>query len=306
MRRRATITRATPLYATASPQAAVLAELPANAAATAIAASADGTWYEVVASAGTGWIAAASAVLHDVLIADLYPFDNRAPSWTTAQASPQLAGAILKASEGIAYGGDLWWASWFRENWGPLRSSAGARYGESWFRGAYHFYRFDDGTPQQQAQLFLDTVAAAGGWDIGDLPPVVDVELGGDNAAVAAQLDAAEIIAQITAYTQALKQALGCPVMLYGGEALRSKGITDHLGCEVLWTADYAGALAPRVYEEAGWTGADTVLWQYTDGDTNYTGFPTKIPGLGGDLSVFRPNDLEALARLAWRRGSSN
>jgi hypothetical protein len=304
MRRLATTTQAASLHQQPTAASPVTAQVAAGQTVTAIDQR-DG-WLELRAAAGTGWAPAGAATLHDVLIADLYPFDNGAPSWTEAETSPQLAGAILKASEGVAYGGTAWWASWFRDNWGPLRSSAGARYGDTWFRGAYHFFRFGD-DPAAQARFFLATVDAAGGWDVGDLLPVVDVELGGDNAAAAAGLSGDEIVAQITAYVAAIRAAIGAPVMLYGGSAMRDKGITSRMSCAALWTAAYEGALPAKIYEEAGWTSDDTVLWQYTDGETNDTGFPTRIAGLGGDLSVFRPNDLEVLAaRLTWKRGSSN
>jgi len=148
----------------------------------------------------------------------------------------------------------------------------------------------------------LSAVNNAGGWDIGDLAPVVDVELGGDNR-VADDLSAEQITDKISCFTAVIKRELGCPVMLYGGSAMRDKGITDHMGCDFLWTAQMGSALSAQTYERAGWADTNSVLWQYTDGQHNDTGFPTKIAGLGGDLSVYRHNDLGVLAtQLTWYR----
>jgi hypothetical protein len=301
MRRLGTSQSLLTLYAGPATSYPVVGSVGADQTVTAIARSSDQHWYQLITPAGTGWAVETGVVLHCVLIADLYPFDNEHPSWTEAQTSPLLGGAILKATQGKRYG----YTKWFIDNWGPLRTTAGARYGDTWFRGAYHFYGFYDaaGTPEEQADFFLKTVDSAGGWDTGDLAPVVDVELGGDNASAAAGLSASQIVDQIGRYTAVIKRALGCPVMLYGGSAMRDKGITDHMGCDFVWTAQLAAALSPQTHERAGWTDAGTVLWQYTDGQVNHTSFPTKLSGLGGDLSVYRPNDLGVLAtQLTWYR----
>lgn len=266
----------------------------ANGAASDAASAGSGD-----ASAGAGgWGAAAELVLHDVLLADLSAYQAH-PDWAQAETSVQLSGAFLKASEGLSLDDH----GWFARNWPLVKSSAGARYGDTWFRGAYHYFIFRDDAAGQ-ADNFLRTVEAAGGWDRGDLLPVVDVEAGGANRQGWAELAAAQIVERVTTYVEKVRAALGCAMILYGGSALRDKHITDPMKCSALWTAEYGSAqLADHLYTDIGWSGEATALWQYTDGQSNGTRFPSAIAGLGGDLSVYRENDLAALAAaLVWKR----
>ncbi len=266
----------------------------------AVAIAREGDWIQVRfgAAGAAGWGAADEIALHDVLLADLSSYQAH-PSWAQAESSVQLSGAFLKASEGL----ELDDHGWFATNWPLVRSSAGERYGDTWFRGAYHYFIFHDDAAAQ-AEHFLRTVEAAGGWAHGDLLPVVDVESGGANRSGWAALSAAQIIDGVSTYASKLKAALGCEVMLYGGSALRDKGIKDPMQCSYLWTAEYGSSqLAPRLYQDLAWASEATALWQYTDGQSNGTLFPSQIPGLGGDVSVYRKNDLALLAgELAWKR----
>ena len=300
MRRLCTTHTAISLHTGADPASSVMGTFTPSQLGIAVDRSSDGEWIQVrfTPSGTPGWGAAAGIALHDVLLADLSAYQAH-PDWAQAMTSVQLGGAFLKATEGVSLDDH----GWFAANWAKQRTSAGDRYGDTWFRGAYHYFIFHD-DPVAQAEYFLRTVEQAGGWGAGDLAPVIDVEAGGANQAAWAQESADRIVSAVETYGQKIVSELGCPVMLYGGSAIRSKNITSAMGCDALWTAEYGPSqLRASLHEEMGWSDAKTVLWQYTDGVDNGTGFPKTIAGLGGDLSVYRPNDLGVLAAsLAWKK----
>lgn len=223
-----------------------------------------------------------------ILIPDVYEGDHDGkPDWDALAADRRFFGAIIKATEGTDYPPSQ---SWFRANWPAVRAAGGDRYGRRWFRGCYHYLQFD-GDPVEQARYYLAAVEAAGGWDAGDLIPIVDVERGrpgADNR----DATAAEVIACTSTWVSTVKGALGCKVMLYGKGAMRDLGITHRMGCDYLWAPEYGPSL--RGTAELGWSNELIALWQYTDGDTNATAWPASAPGLGTtDLSVCRGDQLE-------------
>lgn len=303
MRRLCTPKISIPLYRQPDAHSSVVGTFTPSQRAVTIAQ--EGEWIQIrfgaagaASPGGSGWGAAGEIVLHDVLLADLSSYQAR-PNWAEAESSVQLSGAFLKATEGVSLDDHGWFAS----NWPLVKESAGERYGDTWFRGAYHYFIFHDDAAAQ-AEHFLQTVDAAGGWADGDLLPVVDVESGGANHGGWSSLPAAQIIEGVSTYASKIKTALGCQLILYGGSALRDKGIKDPMQCSYLWTAEYgASQLAPKLYQDIEWTSDATALWQYTDGQSNGTLFPSAIAGLGGDVSVYRKNDLAALAReLVWKK----
>ena len=82
------------------------------------------------------------------------------------------------------------------------------------------------------------------------------------------------------------------PVVLYGGDLIRSLGIRDHMGCEALWTALYNADLPRHYYEDMGWTVEDLLAWQYagkttaTHVDVFLPNYPTRSPAGLADLSA--------------------
>ena len=98
-----------------------------------------------------------------------------------------------------------------------MKDVGGDRYGQTWFRGAYHFLKFNkDG--QAQADFYLKTINDAGGFDVGDILPIVDVELGGEtnsNQKASAQ----QIIDCTSAWAERVKKETDQQVMLYGNGA---------------------------------------------------------------------------------------
>jgi GH25 family lysozyme M1 (1,4-beta-N-acetylmuramidase) len=225
-----------------------------------------------------------------ILIADRY-YEDAPNDWQALAASDAFNGAFLKATDGVSLPRC---EQWFTQNWGPVRDAAGERYGRDFFRGAYHYLEFfDDGAAQ--AAHFLDVVEQAGGWQAGDFWPVVDVERGRTTSRNFAA-DGARVQACVTAFANTLRQEMGAntPLVLYAGEVFRDLGVKLADVCSYLWAARYGRELGS--FEAYGWPDDKTVLWQYTDGASNYTEYPNVAPGLGAsDLSVYRGGDLTAL-----------
>lgn len=228
------------------------------------------------------------------LIIDVYAGDlGGNPKWSVlAELGTPWHGAVIKATEGASYG-----PAWFDTNWRQLKHIAPDRYGVDWFRGAYHFLKFNVGGVAQ-ADFYLRRVEKSGGWDVGDLWPIVDVELGGEknsNQLASAQ----QIIDCTTAWAERVRAATGRKVMLYGNGAMRDKHITTRMGCDYLWCPRYTETLPREIYERAGWTEDELVMWQYSgDGHAVLAGYPDSPPGFGAcDVSV-----LVAKGGIEWLR----
>jgi lysozyme len=206
----------------------------------------------------------------DLIFIDYYQGDP-APDLGVVSADKRYVGAIIKATEGVHYDG----GTWYKRQWPSVRDQEG--YGDTWLRGCYHFLKFNqDGAAQ--ADFYLKTVDAAGGWDTGDLWPIVDVELGGEqNSNRTATAD--QVIECTTNFAGRVKEATGRQVMLYGNGAMRDLHISDRMGCDWLWCPRYTSALPAFIYERAGWTRDELVLWQYAgDGTGLLSGYPTATP----------------------------
>jgi hypothetical protein len=206
---------------------------------------------------------------------DIYELDNTgaAPRFDTLAASANMVGCILKATEGVKYA-----PAWFTNNWPRLRDAGGGRYGDSWFRGCYHFGRPGDGTAQ--ADFLLAALDRAGGWDsAGDMPPAWDLE--GSSWSSAQQ-----IVDVSSDFCAKIRAALGVTPILYTGALVRDLGVTDRMGFSSMWS--------PHLdMSKAGWRQGEFCLWQYV-GDGRYYnpadakyGYPTSAPGWPGtDMSV--------------------
>lgn len=218
------------------------------------------------------------------LFVDVYRGDlGGKPDWSKLFAlGAPWHGAIVKATQSTAYP-----LGWFVEQWKTIRELGrrSGRYGVDWFRGCYHYLDFDeDGA--KQAETYLRAVERAGGWDVGDLWPIVDVELGGSTSQN--QLASARQIIECTqAFAERCRLATGRDVMLYGNGAMRDRKITDRMGCRWLWLPRYTAKLPAEMYERAGWTRDELVLWQYSgDGVSKLEGYPRFPPGFGEDVQV--------------------
>jgi GH25 family lysozyme M1 (1,4-beta-N-acetylmuramidase) len=209
----------------------------------------------------------------DPLIVDVYQNDGPKDWQALAAVGPPWHGAILKATQGTYYDG----AAWFDSNWRAVSAAGGARYGVDWFRGAYHYLdiRIDGAA---QADFFLKAVARAGGWDAGDLWPMVDVERAGQRG----EINAARIIDCVTAFVERVRDSTGRDTMLYGGSFLAEQGITERMGAKWLAIARYTPTLPSMVITRIGWDLASLALWQYCgDGVAELSGYPREAPGCG-------------------------
>lgn len=232
-----------------------------------------------------------------ILIPDRYYGDGRC-DWAKLGATRRFSGAILKATDGLSLPAS---EHWFVDNWNSAKLGSGDRYGRDFFRGAYHYLEFlDDGA--RQASHFLSIVAKAGGWQNGDLWPIVDVERGRETSANHGA--APDTVRRCTIdFVTSIRRELGqdAKIVLYAGSALRDLHITLAEVCDYLWTASYTQRLKPVT----GWLDSKVVLWQYTDGKHNHTDHPSSADGLGPtDLSVARTSTLEAF-RAALVQGAS-
>ncbi len=229
-----------------------------------------------------GSAAAGSELGPPFLVADQYPLDSGPhPPWTNLVDAPNFVGAIIKAWEGLHYND----GGWFTNNWSAVRDAGGDRYGDSWFRGAYLFLRFAaDG--EAQADAYLRAVDHAGGWDQGDIIPVVDVELGSEknpNFTASAQ----QIVDCTSACADRIRSETGRRVMLYGRGAMRERSITDHMKCDVVWNPSYTAHMVTNGLQ--AWDLEDIVLWQYCGDNKGFVAnMPTSLPGFAKlDISVY-------------------
>lgn len=225
------------------------------------------------------------------LFVDVSPWEKN-PDWQALINTPNFYGAILKATQGIkGYNTD---GGWFKTNWPLVKDVGGERYGKTWFRGAYVFLNFwQDGAAQ--ADYYLEVIDDAGGWDSGDIIPIIDVELGNDGSNGRPRnknrdASSQEIIDCTTTCAERLKEVTGRNVMLYGRGAMRDKGINDKMGCDIVWNPSYTSTIVMHGLE--AWTLDDVALWQYCgDGAAalpDQTKFPRTISGFGNaDISVY-------------------
>ncbi|MFZ1852087.1 MAG: GH25 family lysozyme [Nitrosomonas sp.] len=232
-----------------------------------------------------------SAESKQYLFVDVYQDDLKGkPIWANLVQDPRFYGAIIKATEGIKYNG----GSWFSANWQQLRNIVPKRYGKTWFRGAYLFLKFNqDGT--KQADYYLDTIDAAGGWGEGDIIPIIDVELGNDGSKDPAKRNsnqdasAQQIIDCTMACAKQLRSRTGRRVMLYGRGAMRDRSITSKMGCDIVWNPSYTRTMV--INGLSAWKLDDIALWQYCgDGVAGIeeSKLPRTIPDFGKvDISVY-------------------
>lgn len=193
-------------------------------------------------------------------------------------AGPPWHGIGLKATEGTRYDG----GAWFREKWGQARELAGDRYGLDWWRYAYHYWHAD-ADPMVQADNFCQTVDLAGGWDVGDLWPMIDVERAGQPSGTTTR----QVIDGVSACAARIRELTGCSPTLYGGSYLADLGVRDHMGCARLAVARYTATLPTIVEQRIGWKLTDVLWWQYDgDGESHLAGYPQISPMGRLDISA--------------------
>lgn len=219
----------------------------------------------------------------DPLFGDWYAGDGDIDFSKLVAAGPPWHGAILKATQGAHYDG----GSWFQKHWPAVKNAAGDRYGQDFFRGCYLYIDFSI-SPDQQVDLFMQTVDRAGGFSYGDLAPIVDVERGGQRASLTKTLveDTTSTVVEL------LHAATGEPIILYGGELIRSLEITSKMGCHFAWVAEYASHLDPSIYTKMGFSLEEVLFFQYcgknngTSVDCYLKDYPCTTPSGLADISA--------------------
>jgi lysozyme len=175
--------------------------------------------------------------------------------WITVRRSG-ISFAFVKATEGLTSTDPL-----FAANWQAARQVGVAR-------GAYHFFR-PQLDPEQQAKHFLEVL----GNDLGELPPVLDVE-------VLDGLTPEDVISRTKKCVNVITTSLGSLPILYTGTSFwrdtlkNPPAFADH----PLWIAHYTAGLSPTVPK--AWT--NWTFWQHSQ-----TGH---VPGINGPVDLNRSN----------------
>lgn len=190
--------------------------------------------------------------MSDPLLIDLYSGDGLFHLDRLHDAGLPWFGAIGKATQGIRFRYDDWFG-WF---WKTMHGLS--RYGSDFARGAYHYLEFGP-SGRSQADAFLAAIDRAGGWGRGDLWPVVDVERGGQD-----QHELTRSIVEDTTheFVGRVREVCGRPTILYGGELVRSLGITSRMGCDLVHVARYSKELPRATYEDMGFSLEQLFAWQ--------------------------------------------
>jgi len=175
---------------------------------------------------------------------------------------------MAKATEGTTYTDPT-----FATNFAGM-SAAGL------YRGAYHFARpASDAT--QQAEYFVNTVKAAGGFSSGTktMQLVLDLETSDG-------LGASAVWAWVQEFTSVVKAMTGKPAIIYTGYYFwnDSVGGTSNLDCP-LWIASYTSPAPAGI--PTPWAGVGWAFWQYDDnGASSPGGAAGSIPGINGNVDV--------------------
>jgi len=229
----------------------------------------------------------------DPLCVDVYAGDGRKDWRAFCAAGAPWHLAMFKASQGTYYAPPI-----FGDERRAFLDAAGARHGVDLFDGAYHYLDLAlDGAAQ--ADYFVAAVEQAGGELAGTLWGMVDVERGGQRIRNPSR---ALVEDRVRAFAARYQQLTGRTPTLYGGELLRSVGVTDRLGCGRSAIALYGPTLPARLVTRTGTDLAHLLLWQYAgtgpqSPSQSLPGYPLVAPGCGRvDLSAMvLPGGLDAL-----------
>jgi lysozyme len=172
-------------------------------------------------------------------------------NWTKVKQSGRVF-AIARVSDGLSVVDTQ-----FANNWTGMKQAG-------LVRGVYQFFR-PARDPIAQADLLLQKVQAAGGFQPGDLPPVLDVETV-DGVATAT------LRQRMQQWLDRVEQAVGRKPMIYTA-AFMSDAVGTGFSKYPLWVANY-GATCPTM--PAGWS--EWKFWQ-----SSSTG---SVPGISGDVDV--------------------
>ncbi len=191
-----------------------------------------------------------------------------AVDWAKVKTAGKQTFAFARISDGLTQPDET-----FAGHWRGMKSAG-------LVRGAYQFFRARrDGIAQ--ADLLLQMVADAGGYQPGDLPPVLDIE-------TADKQTTAVVLSRCHDWIERIESKLGVKPIVYTGNHM-----TNVIGTEfkdyVLWIAHYEVS-SPRV--PAGW---DTWhIWQNSE--------VGRVKGVRGDVDTnFFNGTISGLMELTMR-----
>ena len=177
----------------------------------------------------------------DLLFGDTYEGEGDRRWSLVAKAGSPWVGVYGKATQGVRYQ----YTGWLRRF--VTECSATDRLGLDWGFGTFHYFDFA-ADPIAQADKFLQVCELAAVWTRGTFWPAVDSELGGQHV----QLTKTLVENTLPKFVEKVSSETGRPMILYTGQLDRELGITNTLGCRLLWTADYEAKLARSRYESIG------------------------------------------------------
>jgi lysozyme len=154
-------------------------------------------------------------------------------------------------------------------------------------RGVYHFARPQRGRdPKDEVVEFLGLVERAGGFQDGDLVPVLDLEAYG----AAGRLNPRQTLEWARGFVEEIHARVGRRPIIYTGVFWRESMANppDDLGCP-LWLAAYVKD--PKPFIPKAWAQESFSIWQHTD-----TGSTAGVPG-NADLNRL-PGGQAALNKL--------
>ena len=195
--------------------------------------------------------------------------------WEAVKAAGHTFG-IVKVSEGLGTPDRVFG----KGRWQAMRDAG-------LVRGVYHFARPQKGRdPKDEVKEFLDLVDAAGGFDEGDLVPVLDLEAFGK----AGKLSAKQTFEWASGFAEAVHARVGRRPIIYTGVFWRETmgNPPDNLRCP-LWLAAFVRD--PKPFVPVAWAKESFAIWQHTE-----TGSSAGVPG-NVDLNRL-PGGEAALRRL--------
>ncbi|MEO1372760.1 MAG: glycoside hydrolase family 25 protein [Cyanobacteria bacterium J06635_10] len=185
---------------------------------------------------------------------DVSHHNGKSIDWQTVKSS-DVSFAFVKATEGGTYEDKV-----FPSNWKHMKE-AGI------IRGAYHFFR-----PLKDAKLQAENFLAQIGntLEIGDLPPVVDVEHYPDKVAREwQQLSLNQRIECVREWLEIVERATGVKPIIYTSPSFWKEYMNNLpvLTQYPLWLAHYTTKEQPNVPAN-NWGGNGWTFWQYTENGT--------------------------------------
>jgi GH25 family lysozyme M1 (1,4-beta-N-acetylmuramidase) len=184
---------------------------------------------------------------------DIYSNNGDSIDWQTVKNS-DISFAFAKATEG-----ETFVDSQFAKHWKSMKATG-------LIRGAYHFFRpLKD--PKLQADNFLKQIQD---WEIGDLPPVLDIEHYPEKIASEwQQVSLNQRIDIVQQWLDKVESVTGRKPIIYSSPSFWDEYMKESQAFinYPLWLAHYTDKPEPTVPAN-NWGGKGWTIWQYTESGT--------------------------------------